>query len=211
MFPHRLPATLLCLFALQFCQPARADVLPPQAADAKQRLLNNPAAYDNVDNFCDGKKPGAACTLPGNTFAGGGAGVCKNEVNRTTWLIDLTCQRKASVLVHEPQLPAGGFVVEPMLCNNGLDFGEQFTCSPTTPPPPDRFCKGKKVAEACTVELANDGKKEKYPGICRQITEKASFYFQGYRTPSRDVIRCEPPQTLQRTLRRVGPLQKLTQ
>ncbi len=213
MRSHRLLALIFTMLGVASLTawPVQADLLPPQALDAAQRLLKNPAAFDNVDSFCDGKKPGAACTLPGNTFAGGGAGLCKNELNRSTFLIDMTCQRLASVFVVEPELPEGGFVVEPMLCNNGLDFGPQFTCTPLTPAPTDRFCKDKKLAQACTVELSNDGKKEKFAGICRQVTEKAGFYFQGRRTANREVIRCQPPQTVQHTLRRVGTLQKLTQ
>lgn len=209
-FPSML-AHALAVMTMLATLPAMADLLPPAARDAAERLLKNKNAFDNVDSFCAGKKPGAACTMPGNPFGGGGDGICKNELNRSSNLIDLTCQHKELVFVFDPQLPEGGFVLEPMLCGNGLDLGSQFTCKPTLPPPPDRFCKEKKVGDACQAEVSVDGKRQFYPGICQKVSEKAGYYFQGRRTASREVIRCEPPEKVEHPVQRVNPLKKLLQ
>ena len=198
---------------------ALADVLPPQAIDAVTRLKDNPNAYDRVDDFCNGKKKGDACTLPGNLFEGGGEGRCINELNRSTFTLDMSCQRPGSVVI-ERGLPDEGFLHDDDLCRqqakeqateNGAPTTARWNCKPLDPMPTDRFCRGKAVGSACTVELRYQGQRSQADGTCQQFTEKQGFYYQGRRIMTREVIRCEPPRTVTRTFTPATWWQKLTQ
>lgn len=216
----KLPALLLaaCCAAAVYL-PAYADVLPPQALDAATRLKDNPNAYDRVDNFCNGKKKGDACMLPGNLFEGGGEGTCVNEINRSTYVLEMSCQRPGSVYL-DRKLPEEGFVHDEGLCRQqaqeqaaagGASVPSRWNCKPLDPMPADRFCQGKAVGNACSVELRYQGKFSQADGTCQQVTEKQGFYYQGRRLMTRDVIRCEPLRTVTRTYTPATWWQKLTQ
>lgn len=194
-----------------------ADVLPPQAAEAARRLRENPQSFDRVDNFCQGRKPGAACTIDGSHFAGGGEGRCESAINRSSNTIDLSCQRTANVFIDDG-LPDGGFVADSSLCSSPEDVqaaarGQRpWNCTPLPATPADRFCRGKPKGAACTVTLSYDGRVEQHPGVCNAVTERQGFYYMGRRTMTREVIRCEPPQApAARTWTDATWWQKLTQ
>jgi len=194
------------------CLPGRADVVPPEQAAAKIRLYDNPNAYDRVDNFCKGKKNGATCSISGSTFSGGGEGICTSAVDRENASIDLSCIRKGEVDI-DRKLPEGGFVNDSYLCQMGEDkqTGQKWNCKPASPTPADRFCQHQPVGGRCTVELTYQGKLERHEGICRQMTETKNFYYMGRRTATREVIRCEPPETATRVYTPASWWQKLFQ
>lgn len=193
--------------------PAAADVLPPQAAGAVERLLRNPNAFDRTDQFCAGKRRGDACTITASPLAGGGAGVCKNELNRTSFTIDLSCERSGSYVL-DRGLPEGGFVGDASLCANPaatVPSGAPYSCKPLQPMPVDRFCAGKPVGSACSAEISRDGVRETHPGVCRTVEEQRGFYFQGRRVATREVVRCEAEGSFERIYTPVGWFEKLFQ
>lgn len=211
-------AVLLISTAL-LCLPAAADLLPPQAHEAAMRLRANPDAFDRIDNFCSDKKRGDACTIPGSVLAGGGEGVCKNELNRSTFTIDLSCEREGRVAI-DRKLPEGGFVHDDSLCrqqakeaaSGNVPPGEsRWNCAPLDPMPADRFCQGKAAGNACAVELRYQGTTQTHEGVCKQVREFSGFYYQGRRTATREVIRCEPETAVTRTFSPVSWWKKLLQ
>lgn len=208
----KIQAPALLLAAVLACAglTASADLISSEVREAHERLRANPDTYDRVDNFCAGKKPGAACSIPGNTFSGGGAGLCSNSINRETSTIDLSCVRNGEVWI-DRKLPDGGFVNDPALCQReeGKESDHRWNCQPVSPPPSDQFCTGKKLGSRCIVELVYQNKKEKHEGLCEEITETESFYFEGHRTATRQVIRCEPPLAASRTYTPVNWREKL--
>ncbi len=208
----RLRSSLFAAVFVCVCHTASADLISPAVQSARDRLSANPNTYDRVDNFCTGKKPGGACLIAGSTFAGGGEGTCRNNINTETSTIDLTCVRNDEVLI-DRKLPAGGFVYDPELCRLGEDkeSGQKWDCKPMVPTPADQFCKGKGLGSRCMVELTYRGRTEQHSGTCKQVTETEKFYFWGYRTATRQVIRCEPPPVPPRTYTPASWRQKLLQ
>jgi hypothetical protein len=200
-----VPNLSRCVAILIFCLPnfALADLIPPQVQAARERLQANPDAFDRFDTFCAGKRRGNACEIPGSTFAGGGKGVCTNAINGERSSIDLSCVRSGAVEI-DRKLPKGGFVHDEALCRRQATAvteadrqdSRQWNCTPLQPTPADRFCEGKTINGACTVELVYQGKVERHDGVCKTVTETESFYFQGRRTARRDVIQCEPDKTV---------------
>ena len=209
-------AALLAVAA--FHLSALADVIPPQAAEISKRLAANPRAFDRSDEYCNGKKVADACTLPGNLFAGGGEGVCKNDTTRWSTSIDLTCVREGNTVI-ERKLPEGGFVDSKWHCrdagklgSNGLPEPSPWNCTPTVPTPRDQFCAGKETGAACTVQLRYQGRQEEFPGICKEEQQSQEFYYQGPQSRTRQVIQCQPPESLPpRTYTPATWWQKLTQ
>ncbi|MES3025973.1 MAG: hypothetical protein V4857_30700 [Pseudomonadota bacterium] len=194
---------LKCLAMLAMCVPnfCRADLISPQVQAAQERLRANPNTFDRFDTYCAGKRPGALCTIAGNTFAGGGKGVCTNAINESKSSIDLSCVRSERVEI-DRKLPAGGFVHDADLCARqatiiATEDGQEnrrWNCTPEHPAPADRFCRGKAVGSACTAELSREGSMEKHAGVCTAATETENFYYQGRRLAKREVIKCEPGQ-----------------
>jgi hypothetical protein len=211
---------LLLLAVCSIC--ARADMISPDVERARERLKNNPNVYDRVDDYCKDRKPGAVCSIPGPTFAGGGEGVCRNEYSSSSPTIDLSCVRSGEVQI-DRKLPDGGFVHDASLCSRPKDkdcgFGKEipggpecpsrWNCKPMKPTPADQFCRSKGVGSACTVELIYLGRSERHEGICTIIVETERFYYQGHREAKRDVIRCEPPPVAPRNYSPVSWQQKL--
>ncbi len=190
--------------------PASADIILPEVAAARERLQATPSTYDRVDNFCIGKKPQASCTIPGSTFSGGGVGTCENTVTQNGSTIDMSCVRNGEVWI-DRKLPVGGYISDPYLCKIGEDkeSGQKWDCKPIVPTPSDQFCKGKNIGSRCIVVLRYLNKNEQHEGTCKQLTETENFYYQGHRTETRQVIRCEPPQAAMRTYTPVHWQQKL--
>lgn len=210
IFLSLIPLLLACCSTL-----ATADVLPPQAASAAERLRSNPRAFDRFDNFCAGKKSGDACVIPGTAFAGGGKGRCENDINRKIYTIDLHCVREGYVDI-ERQLPEGGFVHDADLCRGAATHDAEepapkWNCTPLTPTPTDPFCKGKSVNSACTVELTYKGALQRDEGVCKEIVESERFYYQGHREATRKVIQCMPKEEVTRSFTPASWWQKLLQ
>lgn len=201
--PRRWAVLLSVLVAVSGTLPrAQADLLPPGAQQAQQRLRDNPKAFDRADTFCAGRKVGAVCTIPGDVLAGGGAGICRNALDATGTQIDLSCERSAKVVI-DRQLPAGGFAVAPELCASeegaSVVRGLGYACKPAAEPLRDRFCAGRAAGAACSVTLTVDGKPAQATGVCTPLTERsASFYFRGRHTATRSVLRCESAKPVER-------------
>jgi hypothetical protein len=209
-------AAILAVAAVHL--PALADLISPEGVPAAKRLANNPRAFDRSDEYCKGKKVSDACTMPGNLFAGGGDGVCKNELNRRSYTIDLLCEREDNTII-ERKLPEGGFVNDASLCrdagkveSDGSSTPSPWNCKPTVPTPRDQFCAGKEVGAACTVQLLYQGRQEEFDGVCKEEVQSRSFYYQGPRTVTRQVVQCQSPEALPpRTFTPATWWQKLTQ
>lgn len=192
---------------------AWADLLPPPAEPAIKRLERNRNAFDRSDQFCAGKFRGDACAILGSRLAGGGEGVCENEINRAAFTIDLYCKRTGLAVI-ERGLPEGGFVAEAMLCagaDANADAPRPWNCTPLAEIPADRFCRGKSVGQACTVAMSYDGTPEQHEGICREATQHEGFYYQGRRIATRQVILCMAPEAIERSYRDASWLEKLRQ
>jgi hypothetical protein len=216
--PQRLA---FCMFAAMVmgsagqAPSARADVLPPQAAEAQQRLRENPNAFDRVDAFCAGRKVGAACTMPGDALAGGGTGVCRNGLDATRRQIDLRCERRAAVTI-ERGLPAGGFTLPAAICADpeGAEAARRqgYGCTPPAQPPQDRFCAGRAVGAACMAELTVDGKPVRNAGVCSRVTESAPrFYFRGWQVAQREVVQCMSAKPVAHDMKPLSWWQKVRQ
>lgn len=215
-----MPKLSCCIAILLMCisHLVRADVMPPEVWKAHERLRANPKLFDRYDSYCAGKSPGDACTIPGSILAGGGNGTCKNEINATSSVIDLTCKRAGTVDI-ERRLPAGGFVNDESLCRwkaKAVTEAERketqrWNCTPLQPVPADRFCEGKAADSPCTVELSYQGSTERNEGVCKMVVETEGFYYQGRRLAKRDVIRCEPEQPVPHEYKPVSWWQKLLQ
>lgn len=220
--PKRLLDCFLICTLLCISHAATADALPPEIATAAARLHDNPKAFDRIDTFCNGKRVGDACSIPGDTFAGGGEGVCSNAINRQTSTIDLSCVRTGRVSI-DRKLPDGGFVHDRILCSGNGQTGNAATsdtprwnCKPLVPTPADQFCKGKTVGAACTVKLVYESealgdKHEQYEGVCKHIVQTESVYFRGRHTATREVVQCEPVNETTHTYTPATWWQKLTQ
>lgn len=183
---------LLLLAAMPYT--SWADLIPPQAQAAAQRLRDNPQSFDRTDNYCQDRKPGAACTIAGSRLAGGGEGVCENRVNSSLGSIDLLCRRSNEVSI-DRGLPEGGFVADSDLCKpsdtEAWEGKRPWNCRPLKPAPADRFCRDQAVGASCVVSLRYQGQLEQQTGVCKTVTEEEGFYYMGRRVKTREVIRCE--------------------
>jgi hypothetical protein len=194
---------------------AKADLLPPQAVEAEQRLRQNPNAFDRVDAFCAGRKVGAACTLSGDALAGGGAGVCRNGLDVSRRHIDLRCERRAQVTI-DRGLSAGGFTLPASVCADpeGAEVVRRqgHACTPPAQPPQDRFCAGRAVGAACTAELTVDGQPVRNAGVCSRVTESAPrFYFRGWQVAQREVVQCVSAKPVAHDMKPLSWWQKVRQ
>ncbi|MCO5401593.1 hypothetical protein [Ralstonia soli] len=178
---------------------AIADVIPPPLSEKEiyKRQKDNPKTFDRTDAFCSGKFAGAACTIPGTAFSGGGEGQCRTSVAPSETTIDLECVRQDDVFI-DRQYPEGGFVADRELCKSGqADNGvppasSKWGCTPLVPAAADKFCRNKAIGAACTVELTYRGQRGLYEGVCKQLSQTNYFYFRGSRAARRDVVQCEP-------------------
>lgn len=184
----------LALLSAAVGSAARADVIPPQVQQAEQRLRDNPRSFDRADQFCAKRSVGAACLLPGDALAGGGAGVCRNALDGTRTQIDLSCERRATVTI-DRGLPAGGFTLPAHVCGDAegaaVARSRGYSCTRPAETPQDRFCAGRRVGAACEATLSVDGKPVVNAGVCARVTESAPrFYFRGWQTAQREVLQC---------------------
>lgn len=191
---HRLFAASILSIS---CISTLADVLPPRAVEVGMRMQKHPNLVDRIERLCTGRKAGDSCTIPGTAFSGGGAGTCSRHLNNELLTIDLICEVNASVII-DRKLPGDevGWVHDANLCNRADEFPPGFlNCAPLSTPPVDAFCQGRAVGAACVAELRVTGQAgvHRFPGICSRYTERMGFYYQGHRTKTRDVIRCEAP------------------
>jgi hypothetical protein len=187
---HRFALAALATLSMAWAAtPCRADLIPPRAAEALTRYQDNPKAFDQADAYCAKKKPGAACSIPGNAFEGGGAGRCERHIEPGSDTIDLQCQRSERITI-DRRLPAGDFLANAYACaQSPRDPGHNCSEAPLVP---DRFCSGRSAGQACSVELTRDGRNETYAGVCTRGEQVESFYYQGRRTARRPILSCEP-------------------
>lgn len=209
--------SLLAALAATFASSAalRADVLPPQRVEAEERLRQNPKAFDRVDRFCAGRAVGAACTIPGDALAGGGAGLCRNSITMPEGQIDLRCERSTKVEI-DRGLPSTGFAVPPHVCQvpEGAEVARRlgFGCTPSPRPLEDRFCRGRAVGAACEVALRVDDRPLRSTGVCARVTESAPrFYFRGWHVAKRAVVQCVSAQPVQHEMKPLSWWQKVRQ
>lgn len=176
---------------------ALADVLPLEAMHAEQRFREHPRAYDRADQWCAGKRLGAACALPGSAFAGGGAGTCERRIAHPGYTIDLVCHRDEEPHV-DHALPDGPWQGDAQLCahpdNSEYQQALRNENAICTPPAPvsDRFCRDKAVGDACTVELTLAGARRQEQGVCGATVATQRYYFQGHREVTRPIVLCTP-------------------
>jgi hypothetical protein len=209
-------AFALVTSAVALMSPAAgADVIPPDVREAEQRLRDNPKAFDRVDQFCAKRTIGAACTIPGDALAGGGAGVCRNGLDASRRQIDLRCERSATVKI-DRGLPAGGYALPPHVCAEpeGAEIArrEGHGCTPSAQPLQDRFCAGRAVGAVCEAALVVDGKTVRNKGVCARVTESAPrFYFRGWQVAQRELVQCVSAKPVTHDLKPVSWWQKVRQ
>lgn len=189
-----IPVAILAAALLAPCPSALADLVPPNAFPAAKRLSENPRAFDRTDDFCTGKKVGDACEIPGSRLSGGGPGTCDNAIHRGHGTIDLLCRRTGRVVL-DRGLPEDGFVADPEFCAGIARLGDEGKpmashCVPPHIQPVDRFCAGKTLGDACTVDLEYAGQTERHLGTCREEVQTRRFYHQGQRTLTRKAVLC---------------------
>lgn len=200
---------LLCCVIFLSAGFAWADLVPPEVAQAWQRYEKNPKAFDRTDQYCGNKKPGAACTIPGTVFEGGGGGTCERSVTQGSVYISLECKRSERIEI-DRQIPDGPFRVDAELCS-GTEHNPVYIC--TEPPVvADRFCANAQAGQACMAELRRNGKPESHAGVCQLGRETTNFYRWGRRQGHRPILSCEPvKQAPERIYTAVSQWQKLLQ
>jgi len=208
-------ACLLCANA------AYADLLPPQAAAARERFDRNPKAFDRYDVWCEGLGVGQQCTIQGNAFEGGGLGKCNREIQAYASKIDLLCSLSPVPVINRA-IPEGSYQVRGYRCEQPKDSeysksfaivmrDEGWTCG-TPARVADKFCKELDEGQACTAVVQVEGKEDKFSGVCKQVVSERSVYYQGRMTVTRPVLSCAPYKpTVTPPLNDVGVLQKLLQ
>lgn len=214
---RRLTTPALFLVSMLVAGAACADLISPRLADAQSRLHANPHTYDQVDQFCSGKKRDDACSIPGSAFEGGGPGICKTGINNNA-VIDMVCVQKASVVV-DRQISDGGYVADDRLCEpyraalaSGAALPKQpWNCAPPPKALTDQFCRSAAAGEACTAVVSVDANPERHPGVCNSVLQTENFYYQGRRQATRSVLMCMPASKLVRQFLPASWLQKLKQ
>lgn len=212
---HNSPA--LFLASLMFAGAACADLISPRLADAQSRLHANPQTYDQVDQFCSGKKRDEACSMPGSAFEGAGPGVCKTDINNNA-VIEMACVQTATVAV-DRRIPDGGYVADERLCQPyqaALAAGrpppkQPWNCTPPAQALTDQFCAMAAAGDACTAEAVVDARRERHPGVCTSVIQTENFYHQGRRQATRSVLMCMPTSKIVRQFSPASWLQKLKQ
>ncbi len=188
-------AGMICTITFLLAGLAQADLIPPQQVKAEARMAQNPNLYDRSDQYCLNKKIKAACLIDAHPVLGGGPGRCERLIDRNTWTIDLQCQVDDLVLPEGPE--NAPFYPPHDFCSNGKvppAFVSTMACPPQRTIPADRFCQGRQIGQACTLEYrSSKGKPGSVAGQCQRIQEFDDFYFAGWRQAQRTVIVCRPP------------------
>ena len=203
----------MALLMLPSASPALADLLPPGDFLLRERMKAEPSFYDQADQFCRSKPVGAACSLPGHAFDGGGEGVCERHRDARGRHVQLTCE-VAPAFTIDRRLPDSPYQFSPTACwawTHDKAFRERMAylnarCEPATVAA-DRFCTGKSVNEACTAEVTVQGRQEAVAGRCEQDTER--FDFDPPRVMSRPRLLCQSAQPVQRDIQPASPPESL--
>lgn len=200
--------TIFISAALLVCLPVSADVISPESVSAVQRLGNNPNAFDQVDNFCLGKKPKDACLIPGSIIAGGGKGICVNEVSRGAGAITMSCVRQGTLKI-DRDIPCHPHDLSNS--NNRLAKIEvPVFCESMLPIPTDKFCRDKKIGNPCTVKFIFEGKAGVNEGVCIEKEEVVGEHHP-HAYVTRKVISCESQEKIKRQYTTVPLREKLFQ
>ncbi|RAU20285.1 hypothetical protein CU669_19150 [Paramagnetospirillum kuznetsovii] len=191
-----LLSAFIVALALSIPIPAHADLLPPGWEKLQQRIKDG--GFDVADQFCRDKKVGEACAIPGNSFEGGGQGICRAQLRRNWGEI-----RSACVLddpAHMERVVDGEWWAE--RCTALERVRSQLpnaTCEPK-PPIADQFCAGKSAGDDCTAEVWVKAGMERYSGKCVQFRNTSAIMFHpgdGERL-LRDEIHCRPEHPVRR-------------
>jgi hypothetical protein len=192
---------LAAMLGMFISSPSWADVMPMGVYQAQERLQAHPERYDRVDQFCANKRVNALCTRPGSVFSGGGPGTCRIQIDSSLYSIDLSCVLHHEAVV-ERDLPKGGYQAPDYLCHDGPSPVDGIDCdsAKSAHMPVDRFCRSHFVGERCEVTFLHLGQTLHDSGTCQVITEERHFYFRGPGKASRNVLRCEPIEPVQKHL-----------
>ena len=189
---------LLCLLCILWSTAPYADLLPPQAAGMAERFTSNPNAFDRSDAWCEDRRVGARCEIPGNAFEGGGTGLCERYAHRVDFQIDLLCALKPLPRI-ERDFPVGPWQADASLCELAAHsestaeslHGQGWVC---TEPPlvADRFCTGRVAGQACVAEIMLESRSERFDGFCQRQIETQRAYYQGRKELMRPTLQCLP-------------------
>ena len=208
-------AASLVLFPL-LSATARADVMPPEAEAAGERMQKDPKALDRADSYCADKAIGAACLIPGNVFEGGGAGKCERRIDHEAFTIDLRCNLPAWPEI-ERGLPSGPYQIDESACRSlAADpqqketlKGQGMVCD-AVPTVADRFCAGRSAGAACNAEMRVAEQRESHAGVCHEVKEGMLLYYEGRREATRSVLQCDPAKsTPEPVIKPIGLWRKL--
>lgn len=198
-----------------------ADVirpLPPDQEELRDYAQKHPEYYEHADQFCAGRSINSACVIPGNPFAGGGKGQCRQTINydrnNASVAIEADCVLDDPITI-DRQLPPGGYRVDSGICNylNTPDLASSTkelleylhaSCESTSPVV-DRFCSNKEVGDTCAAEILRKQIKETYPGRCIREADMKPYYSWGYRVATREIIICKPDNPVVRKLEKSSP------
>jgi hypothetical protein len=168
----------LLLFSLLFCLPAFADLAPMRESSYSDNNAEDSKTGPilRADELCMDKKQGDSCLIPGSHWEGGGKGSCARNG------ASLSCF-PSNIVWMDRQVP----------CNRKVSGNRDLRCEPTAEIPADRFCTGKAVGNACTLEMGYGNTIEKIEGVC-----KADQDVVGMAHPNdpilRNIIICALPQ-----------------
>lgn len=199
---------------------ALGDITPPQVSDAYQRLQAHPGTFDRTDQFCTDRLPGNACSIAGTVFEGGGTGICKQDIDRATGNIDLTCALSQNVeFVRD--LPEHPYRADAYTCSAGPRYEGSYeafklavghwVCN-ELPFVSDRSCGARKAGDRCSVLVVVGSAEPKvYDGVCREALDRQNTYYHGRRWLERTVFSCQPERPVVRELRSIGLRERIRQ
>lgn len=158
-----------------------------------------PTLWIGLTNTVPTKVSMRPAPFPGNAFEGGGEGICRREANEVLGKVDLTCVQRSEITIIRDFYPDTEFLASPGFCRmqNDKQVADKIAHSEVTCVKPeiqaqDRFCRDKEAGDSCAAEIAVDGAGARFPGQCRQHTEKMRFYLYGYNDAEREVLTCDP-------------------
>lgn len=204
---HNLMGRLLvlCMTGLMVLT-AHADLIGPYGG-----LFDPIGDHFVTDQYCFGKRPDAACQIPGHAFDGGGKGVCRHRLSEhslDSWAT--LCEPDKSVFRIDRQFPVSPYEGTYHSCYADKPKPELidrlpmalFRCS-SVPRVADRFCRGKQEDDACEAIVVVNGHRETIRGICQENHDE--LVIEGRRVAARPVLQCESANEVERDYLRVGP------
>lgn len=198
-----LPTQAVFALLLLVCSSlVRADLIPPPSRMLKERLHQDAGFYDQADQFCLGKALGERCIVTGGPLAGGGEGVCRRRLDKYEQSAMAECVVNDRPIV-DRQVPASPYQLSQMACqmaSGSREYRERMAqypagCEPV-PVVADRFCRGRRVGDACVALVRVGNAEVDNPGHCRIHTERRQL--SEYESLSRDILTCDVANTVVR-------------